>query len=490
MFKLLGSCVFLLNFLSIAGKSNDFVSFVPIPKTILNGKTFPENFKFGVSTSSYQVEGGWLEGGKGFSVWDAYSHTPNFIANNDTGDVANDMYHLYPQDIKLMAKQGVKHYRFSVAWNRIMPTGVAPVNQLGLDYYNDLINQLIAHGIEPHVTIYHSETPLALTYYPNNPHPFLDSERFPGWFTDYAEVLFQNFGDRVKHWFTFNEPFCTSVYGTYGDKDPYTIAHNAILAHASVYRLYEAKYKTNQKGTVGIVLNTAHFYPQDPSNAADVEAAQRGYDFWYGWFLDPLTKGSYPESMQKTVGDRLPKFTAEQVKSIVGAVDFVALNYYFPYLTSPGTIPTTDAPSFFKDMNITTGFGDWPLSETGWGIYGPGLRDLILYTQDRYNGLESWVTENGLAWQEDNVTVAVNDVQRQQYLHDHIQAVGEALEKGANIKGYFVWSFQDNLEWASGYQMHFGLTWIERPSMKRVVKDSFRYYSQVMEEHEVRSRGN
>lgn len=261
----------------VLARLNELHSSVPIPASILEGKSFPQNFKFGVSTSSYQVEGGWLDGGKGMSIWDAYSHIPGRIANNDTGDIANDMYHLYPQDIEIMAKYGIKNYRFSIAWNRIMPTGVAPVNQEAINYYNDLINKLLEHGIEPHVTIYHSETPLALTLYPNNPMPFLDSNRFPGWFTDYAEVLFQNFGDRVKHWFTFNEPFCTAVYGTYGDTDPYLIAHNAILAHASVYRLYESKYKSSQKGTVGIVLNTAHFYPEDATNAAHVEAAQRGY---------------------------------------------------------------------------------------------------------------------------------------------------------------------------------------------------------------------
>jgi beta-glucosidase/6-phospho-beta-glucosidase/beta-galactosidase len=358
------------------------LSFPDVPTTVAKG-VFPKGFKFGVSTSSYQVEGGWLDGGKGMSIWDAYSHIPGRIANGDTGDVANDMYHLYPEDIKIMAHQGIKNYRFSIAWNRIMPTGVAPVNQEAIDYYNDLINQLLAHGIEPHVTIYHSETPLALTLYPYNPMPFLDSERFPGWFTDYAQVLFDNFGDRVQHWFTFNEPFCTAVFGTYGGTDPYVIAHNAILAHASVYRLYEQKYKSTQKGTVGLVLNTAHFYPQDPSNADDVKAAQRGYDFWYGWFLDPLTKGTYPQSMIDTMGDRMPKFTDEQLKQVVGAIDFVALNYYFPYLTTPGTIPESDPPSFFKDMNITTGFGDWPLSQTGWGMYGPGLRDLLIYTQKK-----------------------------------------------------------------------------------------------------------
>lgn len=158
--------------------------------------------------------------------------------------------------------------------------------------------------------------------------------------------------------------------------------------------------------------------------------------------MDPLTKGSYPESMQKTVGDRLPTFTASQKELITGSLDFVALNYYFPYIATSGTFKPTDEPSFFKDMNVTTTFDEsWPLSQTGWGIYGPGLRDLLVYTHETYR-LPSYVTENGLAWQEDNATVAINDVQRQQYLHDHIEAVGEALIKGADVKGYFVWSFQ------------------------------------------------
>ncbi len=202
-------------FAAIAAVSVAAIKLPAVPDTVLAG-AFPADFDFGVSTSSYQVEGGWLEGGKGFSVWDVYSHIPGQIANGDTGDVANDMYHLYPSDIKIMAAQGVRNYRFSIAWNRIMPTGVAPINQEGVDYYNDLINQLIANGIEPHVTLYHSEMPSALTLYPHKPLPFLDLENFPTWFSNYADAAFELFGDRVKHWFTFNEPFCFSVYGVYG----------------------------------------------------------------------------------------------------------------------------------------------------------------------------------------------------------------------------------------------------------------------------------
>lgn len=169
---------------------------VPLPAHATDG-TFPDGFQFGISTSSYQVEGGWIEGGKGMSTWDAYSHTPGMINHGDTGDIANDMYHLYPDDIKLMAAFGLKNYRFSIAWNRILPTGIAPINPTGIAYYSDLIDQLIAHDIEPHVTLYHSELPLALTMYPHKANPFLDAQ-FPTWFADYTDVLFDAFGDRVK----------------------------------------------------------------------------------------------------------------------------------------------------------------------------------------------------------------------------------------------------------------------------------------------------
>ena len=391
------------------------------------------------------------------------------------------MYHLYPEDIQLMVKMNVKHYRFSISWPRIMPTGTAPVNQQALDYYNDLINQLLANGIEPHVTIYHAETPLALTMYPNNAMPFLDSVNFPKWFSDYATVLFDNFGDRVKSWYTFNEPWCTATLGPVGDRDPYTIAHNIIIAHATTAKIYHDKYQSAQKGQIGIVLNTGHFYPADDSSADDIAAAQRAYDFSYEWFLMPLMRGHYPQSMVETCGDRLPTFSADQQQLVVGSLDFVALNFYSPMLVTPGTSQPSDSPSYWKDENFTAFYDpSWPLSQTGWGIYGPGLRDLLLYTAEHYPGLPIYVTENGLAWQEDNATAAVQDTQRQSYIHDHVQAVGDALRAGAPVRGYMHWSFQDNFEWGSGYQMHFGLTYIERPSLKRIVKNSFRYYSEIM----------
>jgi beta-glucosidase len=218
---------------------------------------------------------------------------------------------------------GVTHYRFSIMWNRILPCGTVSgvgscaLNQAAIDYYNDLINTLLRYGVAPHVTIYHSEMPLALTMYPYMSNPMLDQDRFVPWFTDYAEVLFAHFGDRVQQWFTFNEPFCFSVYGVYGGEDPYTIAHNTILAHASVVNLYRSKYQPAQKGVIGIVLNTAHFYPADAGSAEDEQLAQRGYDFWYGWFLDPLTRGEYPASMRQTLGSRLPAFTREQKKRYI-----------------------------------------------------------------------------------------------------------------------------------------------------------------------------
>lgn len=458
-------------------------SLYEMPKTIVDG-VFPKTFKFGVSTSSYQVEGGWLEGGKGPTTLDVAYHIPGNAINNDNGDIANDMYHLYPEDIQSMKSFGIQHYRFSINWARILPTGTLPVNEEGVAYYNSLIDSLLSAGIEPHVTLYHGETPAALTMYPqatNN--MFLNKDNFIQWFSDFSNVAFERFGNRVKNWFTFNEPFCIAVYGSSGphqDTDVYNTAHNIILAHATAYRLYEKVYKTSQKGTVGIVLNTMHFYPLDVNSKDDIASASRGYDFWYHWFLLPLTTGAYPQTMIDTIGSRLPTFTSTEQALIINALDFVAINYYFPYVISPGTAAADDEAGFYKDMNITTGFSDWPLSQTGWGIYAPGLKDLLLYSQEKYPNIPLHVTENGLAWDETTVEEAKNDVTRQEYLHDHIDAVGQAIQQGVNIQSYFIWSLQDNLEWNSGFTMRFGITYIERPSMVRVPKNSLYWYSEML----------
>jgi beta-glucosidase/6-phospho-beta-glucosidase/beta-galactosidase len=177
----------------------------------------------------------------------------------------------------------------------------------------------------------------------------------------------------------------------------------------------------------------------------------------YGWFMDPLTKGEYPQTMRDTVGSRLPSFTTAQQKLVTGSIDFVALNYYFPYMTEPGTLSTSDSPSYWKDENTTLTFNStWPLSQTGWGIYGPGLKDLLLYTKENYNNIPMYITENGLAWEEDNIRVAINDEMRQQYLHDHIQAVGDALAGGANVKGYFIWSFEVSCSYLFCFILYIG----------------------------------
>jgi len=420
------------------------------------------------------------------STWDSYGHTPNKIANGDTADVTNDMFHRYPEDIQIMKQYGIHHYRFSIQWNRILPTGELKdgINEEGVKYYDDLINTLLENGVEPHVTIYHGETPLPLATYPHISMPFLDSENFPTWFADYAEVLFQRFGDRVKQWFTFNEPFCIAAYGGVNSVDQYLMAHNILIAHGETVSRYRSKYQKKQiGGTIGIVLNTAHFYPADPTSETDKAAAERGYDFWYGWFMDPLTKGEYPKSMRDTAGKALPIFTEEQKKLIMGSLDFVAINYYFPYVTTAGTVSPSAPPTFDKDMNITSYFAkEWPLSETGWGIYATGLRDLLIYSSTKYPKVPLMITENGLAWNETTRDQAINDVMRQQYLHDHVNAVGEAISVGCDVRGYFIWSFQDNLEWGSGFQMKFGIIWIDRMNnLERVIKNSLRWYSQVLD---------
>jgi beta-glucosidase/6-phospho-beta-glucosidase/beta-galactosidase len=378
-----------------------------------------------------------------------------------------------------------------------------PVNQAGIDYYNDLINQLLAAGIEPHITMYHWDTPLALSYFPNvlakpdlsDDHPnALLAPDFPTWFSDYATILFDSFGDRVKQWVTFNEPWCSAVLysgSKQNDRDPYRIGHNILLAHCQAVHIYRENYQEIQKGTIGIVLNTCQFYPKDSSNADDIEATTRAIDFHYGWFLLPLMKGNYPQIMFDICGERLPKFSEEESFLLKGSIDFLGINYYTSNLSTPAkkgkssSVDKDGEGSYWKDVNVeNTSDPKWSKTYMDWGIHATGLKDLLLYTSEHYPDLPLWVTENGMAWKEPTSTIAINDKERQLFIHDHIEAIGQAIQEGGvNVKGYFYWSLQDNFEWLYGYDKRFGLVYIERPSLKRVIKNSFHYYSKIITTH-------
>ncbi|KAJ1389836.1 Glycosyl hydrolases family 1, N-terminal conserved site [Sesbania bispinosa] len=314
---------------------------IQICLTDINRQSFPKGFVFGTASSAFQYEGAVKEDGRGPSVWDTFSHSPGKIVDRSNADVAVDQYHRYEEDIQLMKDMGMDAYRFSISWSRIFSNGSGEINQAGIDHYNKLINALLAKGIEPYVTLYHWDLPQAL------------EDKYKGWlspliikdFATYAETCFQKFGDRVKHWITFNEPHTFAMMGydlgleapgrcsillhqlcRNGNSatEPYIVAHNVLLSHAMVADIYRKKYKG---GFIGISLDVIWF-ESATNTTEDIEATQRALDFQLGWFLDPLVFGDYPNSMKTRVGSRLPKFSKSQASLLKGSLDFVGINHY------------------------------------------------------------------------------------------------------------------------------------------------------------------
>ncbi|KAL3537315.1 hypothetical protein ACH5RR_000681 [Cinchona calisaya] len=497
---LLGLLIILVNFLfstqfSIAQTPSYSIS-VPFNRT-----SFPPNFIFGAASSAYQYEGAAFEDGKGPSIWDVFAHKhPEKILAHSNGDVADDFYHRYKEDVRLMKYEGLNGFRFSISWSRVLPYGKLSkgVNKLGVAFYNNLINELIANGVTPFVTLLHWDPPQALEEYGG----FLNINIVDD-FRDFADLCFKEFGDRVKYWSTFNEPwsFATGGYdsstaiGTIapgrcsawmnkcavGDSstEPYIVAHHIILCHAAVSKLYGEKYKASQKGEVGIVLVTNWMMPYS-SSTADAIAAKRGLDFFLGWFLEPLTYGDYPKSMRDAVGNRLPKFTPEQSKFIKGTLDFLGLNYYTANYVVNIPVPNTINISYTTDYRANMPQernGKFIGAPTGAGIlfvYPQGLTELLVYVKENYKSPTIYITENGLAEINiDTVKQGVNDTNRIHFYLGHIKALKAAIDKGVDVKGFFTWTFLDTFEWGSGYGMRFGLNFIDyKNNLKRYPKRS------------------
>ncbi|KAH6812305.1 beta glucosidase 17 [Perilla frutescens var. hirtella] len=466
--------------------------------------SFPPDFVFGAASSSYQYEGAAFEGGKGQSIWDTYTHKfPEKIADKSNADVANDFYHRYKDDVKLLKYIGLDAFRFSIAWPRILPSGKlrGGVNKEGIAFYNNVTNELLANGITPFVTLFHWDLPQALEdEYRGFLSPLLIDD-----YLDFVDVCFKEFGDRIKYWITFNEPF-TFISGGYdggfignlapgrcspwgkcpqGDAatEPYVAAHHLLLSHAAAVKLYKDKYQAKQKGEIGISFVTHWFVPYSNSTA-DVEAAQRAIDFVYGWFIHPVVYGEYPKSMQSLVGSRLPKFTDEQTAMLKGSYDFMGLNYYTGnYAAHLAHHNGPSSSTADKMCNLTTEINGVPIGgPTGVPIffsYPKGLHDLLVYTKKKYNDPKIYITENGMGDSNINVTASqsINDPQRIAFYNGHIHAVQTAIAEGVDVKGFIAWSFLDNFEWGSGYTQLFGLCYVDRKhGLKRIPKKSAEWF--------------
>ncbi len=453
-------------------------------------KKFPDSFVWGSATSSYQIEGGWNTDGKGPSIWDVFCMIPGKIQGNDNGNIACDHYHRFREDVALMQSLGLKAYRFSISWSRIMPSGQGAVNQAGVDFYNQLIDALLEAGIEPWVTLYHWDLPAALQF------------EMDGWigedisevFAAYAEVCFRHFGDRVKNWITINEAWVVAILG-YGhgvfapgkkSKDlPYRAGHNLLRAHAKAVDVYRKRYQTAQGGKIGITNNCDWREPLTGS-AADRAAAERALEFFLAWFADPVYKGDYPACMKERLGDRLPAFSEKEKHLLCGSSDFFGLNHYTTMYAADaghgaegGSVYGNGGLSEDQDVSLSVS-PDWKMTDMQWAIVPWGCRKLLEWIAARYDNPPVYITENGCAFDPAPVDGLVNDRDRIAFFEGYLAAIHEAIGNGVNMKGYFIWSLLDNFEWASGYSKKFGITHVEEGSLNRIPKASALWYREVI----------
>ncbi|XP_051229498.1 beta-glucosidase 32 [Lolium perenne] len=468
----------------------------PRDAAALTREDYPKGFTFGAGTSAYQVEGAAAEDGRKPSIWDTFTHQ-GYANNNSTGDIAADQYHHYKDDVKLMQELSLDAYRFSIAWARLIPDGRGKINPKGLEYYNNLINELLLHGIEPHVTIYHLDLPQSL----QDEYDGLLSPRFVDDFTAYADACFQSFGDRVKHWVTLNEPnmepissysngmmpprrcshpFCSSVNCTKGNSstEPYIAAHHLLLAHASAVSLYRDKYNATQRGQVGITLMGIWYKPAT-SSSQDAAAARRMLEFHIGWFVHPLVYGDYPPVMRSRVGARLPDLTASQVR---GSFDFIGITHYFatPVRDDEAAL-NLEQRDYYADAGVIA-----ELKE----VFSPrALGKLLDHLKLKYGNPTIMIHENGLA-ERPKITseIVYDDDIRSEYLQDYMDQIYLSIGNGSDVQGYFVWSFLDMFELVSGYSSRYGLCGVDMNAEERTryVRNSGHWYSGFLKGGELR----
>ncbi len=429
----------------------------------------PEDFVLGVATSSFQIEGALSEDGRGKSIWDDFQ-----VQDGDTGHSACDHYHRYADDVRMIKKLGADAYRFSLAWPRIVPTGSGKVNQKGLDFYSRLVDELLSHGIEPWATLYHWDFPLTL-YEQGGWKERDTADRF----AEYTQHVLGALGDRVTHWFTLNEPWCSAILGYQtgehapGEKaDTHTVLnviHNLLLAHGKAMQCIRSAGSHHR---AGIVLNPWIPLPVS-SRSADCEAAERAWQEQVGWWFDPLYSGHYPHGVRQIRESQMPDVQDGDMELISTDTDFLGLNIYFPGFVRDAP---DKGPFFYEECGALVNL---PRTEMGWQVYPPVLSYALTQVSQRYAPKELYVTENGCATPDmTDDRGEVNDLFRQEYLRTHMLEALRAREQAqVPLKGYFVWSLMDNFEWQYGYSKRFGLVHVDYETQKRKPKTSARWFA-------------
>jgi len=437
-------------------------------------RRFPEGFLWGCATAAYQIEGAAAEDGRGPSLWDVFSHLPGKTHNGDTGDVADDSYHRYREDVQLLKALGVKGYRMSFSWSRIFPEGRGRVNQAGVDYYNRVVDELLAHGIQPYVTLFHWDTPAGLA-------GGWQSRETSKAFADYAAFVGTHFSDRVRHFMTTNEFTCFTDSGYSEGRFPpglklplaevNQVRHNAILAHGLGVQALRAHARPGTQ--VGLAENAQVFVPIIET-AEHIHAAQLATRAENGGFLTALMEGAYPESYLRTMGAAAPRVEPGDMAAIGSRLDFVGLNIYTPNYV--------EAASNREGYRILSMSSDYPRMASDWLKIGPeciywGIRNV----SELWRPAGLYVTENGCSASDvPDEQGQVNDLARVMYLRNHLTHLQRAASEGYPIKGYFLWSLLDNYEWADGYAKRFGIHYVDFKTLKRTAKLSAHWYRELI----------
>jgi beta-glucosidase len=442
-------------------------------------RSFSDTFCFGASTAAYQIEGSPLADGASMSIWHRFSHTPGRVARAETGDVACDHYRRYPEDIKIMQSLGIRHYRLSFSWSRLLPQGQGAVNPQGFAHYDRLIDMLLAHDIMPMVTLYHWDLPAALDDRGGWVNP--ESEH---WFAEYAQVCFKHFDDRVARWVTINEPWVIAdggyMHGVLapGHKSAYEailVGHHLMRAHGRALE----RYRALGRHQIGIALNLEPKVPASNSEK-DIYAARVADAYMNRQYLDPLFKGQAPSELAEVFKDAWVERNPEEYKLICAPIDFLGVNYYTRGVTTydPSGWPVPARSVIQPDSAYT---------DTGWEICPSAFSDLLLRIKHEYANPLVYITENGTALRDPPVNAAgrIADNHRIAYLSSHLHAVLDAIEQGARVEGYYVWSLLDNLEWALGYSKRFGIVRVDPQDQNRTIKDSGYFYQQLIQSRQL-----
>jgi beta-glucosidase len=434
---------------------------------------FPPEFVWGAATSAYQIEGSPLADGAGESIWHRFTHLPGKIADNDNGDVACDHYRRFAEDVRLMQELGLGAYRFSISWSRVLPAGTGQINQRGLDFYSRLVDALLEHRIQPSATLYHWDLPAAL-----EDRGGWATRESADWFAEYARLMFRTLGDRVPMWATFNEPWVTVdggyVAGVHAPgrnnwREAMDVARNLLRAHGAAVKAGrdEGDY------SIGLVVNLTPFDPASDT-AADRNAAARMSTYVNRQFLDPVLLGEAPVEMADMFDDAWQPFDESDLRLIRQPIDFVGINYYLRVVVrdDPAAGPTRVAIVETPNCRRTA---------MGWEIFPQGLTETLLWVKKRYGNMPLYITENGAAFDDfPGPNGVIDDLDRVEYLRDHLVAARRAIELGVDLRGYFAWSLLDNFEWGYGYSKRFGIVGVDYATQRRTPKASARFYGNVI----------